>query len=468
MSLFASLSNSVSALQAQSLAVQVTGKNLANVNNPGYARERVNFDSGVTIVTPEGAQSAGIEASVQQLRDALLDRQVINETALSSYYDTLQAAYQRTQASLGQNLSSTSATGATSNTASDTGIGAAIDDFFNAFQNLASNPTDGGARQALLSTASILTDRLQQSDQSLQQVQADLTTQVESNVSDANGLLATIANLNSQIGRIEVNHPGAAVDLRDQRQTALEKLAAFMPVTVTDSTNGQIQVSSVDAGNNPVVLVDLGIVQGAVAFNSSTTPPTVTAGTPATALALASGSIKGALDASSGAVQTLRDQLDAVAQQLVTSVNAAYGGSFFNSAGTTAGQIAIDSAVTASNLKTGVAGVAGDNTIALAIAAVASRSFSTSGAPADAIDGTISGYLSASVTQFGQALSTVNASVQNQTTIKTLVTNQRDSVSGVNLDEETANLMKYQRAFQASSRVFQTIDSLLDEVVNKL
>lgn len=470
MSLFASLQNSVSALQAQSLAVQITGKNLANVNNPAYARERVNFDSGVTVVTPEGAQSAGIDASVEQLRDALLDHQVINETALSSYYNTIQAAYQRTQASLGQNLSSTSATGATGNTTSDTGIGAAVDDFFNAFQNLASNPTDGGARQALLASATILTDRLQQADQSLQQVQDDLKTQIDSNVSDANGLLASIANLNSQIGRIEVNNPGSAVDLRDQRQAALEKLAAFVPIRVTEGSNGQVQVSAAGGGGTSVPLVTLGAVQGSLAFDASTTPPTVTGGDPATALALTSGSIKGALDASSGAVQTLRDQLDALAGQLVTAVNTAYsptGGTFFNAAGLTAGTIALATGLTAASLQTtATGGAAGDNDVALAVANVASKKFSVSGG--DGIDGTLSSFFSSSVTQFGQALSTVNANVQNQTTIKTLVTNQRDSVSGVNLDEETANLMKYQRAFQASSRVFQIIDNLLDQVVNKL
>jgi flagellar hook-associated protein 1 FlgK len=407
---------------------------------------------------------------VEQLRDALLDHQVINETALSSYYNTIQAAYQRTQASLGQNLSSTSATGATGNTTSDTGIGAAVDDFFNAFQNLASNPTDGGARQALLASATILTDRLQQADQSLQQVQDDLKTQIDSNVSDANGLLASIANLNSQIGRIEVNNPGSAVDLRDQRQAALEKLAAFVPIRVTEGSNGQVQVSAAGGGGTSVPLVTLGAVQGSLAFDASTTPPTVTGGDPATALALTSGSIKGALDASGGAVQTLRDQLDALAGQLVTAVNTAYsptGGTFFNAAGLTAGTITLATGLTAASLQTtATGGAAGDNDVALAVANVASKKFSVSGG--DGIDGTLSSFFSSSVTQFGQALSTVNANVQNQTTIKTLVTNQRDSVSGVNLDEETANLMKYQRAFQASSRVFQIIDSLLDQVVNKL
>ena len=62
----------------------------------------------------------------------------------------------------------------------------------------------------------------------------------------------------------------------------------------------------------------------------------------------------------------------------------------------------------------------------------------------------------------GQAVAGATSRVNDQGRIEQLVRSQRDAVSGVSLDEEMANLMKYQRAFQASSRVFQTIDNLLE------
>jgi len=467
--LYSALSTSVSALQAQSLAVQVAGKNLANVNSTSYSRENVIYGSGATVVTPDGAESVGVTATVEQIRDALLDKQVMTESALSSYYTTIQAAYQRAQAGLGENLSATGSTSSSSSATSDTGVGAALDDFFNAFQTFAANPTDTGGRQALLASASILTGRLQQSDQSLAQAQTDLNTQIASNVSSANTLLQNIADLNSQIGRVEVNNPGSAVDLRDQREQALEQLAALMPVNAVADASGQVQVTALDSGGNPVVLVNLGTVQASVAFDGTN----VTAGTPPTTLSLASGSIQGALDARNGAIQTIRGQLDNLADQLVTSVNNIYDpsgttGDFFAASGTTAGTISLASGLTAANVKASNGGAAGDNTVALAIANLATQPFSTSGTPPDQIDGTLSSYYASSVTEFGQALNTVNSNVTNQTSIETLVRSQRDTVSGVNLDEEMANLMKYQRAFQASSRVFQTVDSLLDLVVNQL
>ena len=77
-------------------------------------------------------------------------------------------------------------------------------------------------------------------------------------------------------------------------------------------------------------------------------------------------------------------------------------------------------------------------------------------------------FYSGTISSFGQDLTGLNSRVDNQTTVETLVRTQRDSVSGVNLDEETTDLMKYQRSFQATSRFINVIDGLLDLVVNKL
>jgi flagellar hook-associated protein 1 FlgK len=465
--LFASLNASVTALAAQSRAVETTGKNLANVNNPNYARQRVIIGDLGTVQSAQGPESMGLTVlGVEQLRDSLLDQQVMREIALSSGYQTEQEAYQRAQAGLGQSIDSTGATSASSST-SDKGIAAALDDFFNSFQSFAANPTSTGQRQALLQATSILTDRLHLTDQRLAQIQTDLDSQVSTDVTTVNQLLRTIADLNSQIGRFEITRPGSAVDLRDQRQAALEQLAAKMPVEIRNAGASQLQIVAKDATGADVVLVDLANVQGTVAFDGTQ----ITAGASATPLALPSGSIQGALNARDGSVQILRANLDALAAQLATSVNAAYNptgatGDFFTASGTTAGTIARAGSVTTTNLKASDGGTAGDNTIAFAIAQLANQKFSTAGG--DAIDGTFSGFYANTVSELGQALSGANARVTDQGSIEQIVRTQRDGVSGVSLDEEMANLLKYQRAFQASSRVFTTVDELLDTVVNRL
>jgi flagellar hook-associated protein 1 FlgK len=465
--LFASLNSSVKALNAHSRSIEIAGKNLANVNNPSYARQRVVYGDRGTVETPYGAESLGLEAiGIEQLRDTLLDRQLMREIALKAAYEAEQQGYQRAQAGLGQSIDRTSTAG-TSGSGNDKGLAAALDDFFGAFQSLAASPTDVGERQALLQKAAILTDRFRLADQRLAQVQSDLDAGIDNDVADTNQLLATIADLNGQIGRFEINNVGSAIDLRDQRQALLEKLAAKLPIEARDLPGGQVKVVAKDANCADLVLVDRTLVQGTVAFDGVQ----ITAGQPATPLAPGGGSMNGALTARDGAVQTLRNSLDRLASQLVTSVNAAYNptgttGDFFAAAGVSAGTIAIDVGVTAANLKASDGGAAGDNAVARAVAALASVPFATSAA--DQIDGTFGGYFSNSVSNLGQALAGANARVEDETNIERLVRSQRDGVSGASLDEEMADLMKFQRAFQASSRVFSVVDELLDVVVNRL
>jgi flagellar hook-associated protein 1 FlgK len=465
--LYASINSTVQALSAHSRSIEITGKNLGNVNNTDYARQRVIYGDRGTVLTPQGAESLGLEAlGVEQIRDGLLDRQVVREIALLASYESEQSGYQRAQASLGQNIDrSTSASDATA--AGAAGLAGAIDDFFNAFQSFAARPTDDGERQTLIQKAAILTDRFELADTRIAQVQSDLNIEIATDVDEVNGLLSTIAELNAQIGRFEINAPGSAVDLRDQRQARIEELAAKLPVEIRDTGSSQVQIVAKDGSGNDVILVNLATVQGTVAFNGTQ----ITAGNPATVLGLNGGSIQGFLTARDGAIQTLRDDLDALASQLVTSVNAAYNpggttGNFFDPAGLTAGSISLVNTLTAVNLKASDGGAAGDNSIALAIAALANSSFATGSG--DDIDGSFSSFFGKTVSKLGQALASANSRADDQTNIERLVRSQRDSVSGVSLDEEMADLMKFQRAFQASSRVFTVLDDLLDVVVNQL
>lgn len=479
--LFASLNSTVGALSAHSRSIETAGKNLANVNNTSYARQRVVYGDRDTIVTPDGAYSLGLEAlGVQQLRDMLIDNQVTRETSLTSYFAAQQKAYQRAQAALGQNISSVDSAVSTSASTGDAGIGAALDDLFNAFQSFASNPTDTGIRQSLLQTASILTDRVQLADKRLAQVQTDLHSQIQTDVAEANGLLDTISDLNNQIARFEIERPGSAVDLRDQRQAAIEKLAKKMTIDVQEISTGQVIVSSPDASGAPVVLVDSDSITGPVAFDPAA--DTISAGTPATLLGLTSGAIQGSLSAHNEGVQTLRDQLTLIAQQLTTSVNEIYnpGGvatdDFFatldsNGDPITASTFQLASGLTAFSLHANdgsVGAPAGDNSVALAIARLATQRFSTTGTPPDLIDGTFSSFYGGAVSGLGQATAGATTRLNSQEAIEQLVRSQRDAVSGVSLDEELSDLLKYQRAFQASSRVFQTIDKLLGVVVEQL
>jgi len=463
--LFSILGATATALDAQSQAISVASNNIANVNNPDYSEEVASYQTLGSIETPQGPQSMGITVSVQQERSAVLDQMVQQEASLTSGFTAQQNILQQAQSALGENITNSSTSSSSVSSVSTSGLSAALDDFFNAFQALAANPTDSGQAQTVVQQAGVLTDRFQQVDQNLSQVQAAAESEAGSDVDSANQLLQQVAQLNMQIAAQESGDPGSALALRDQREGAVEKLAALIPISVKEASNGTDQVSSTDASGNSVTLVSGVAVTNPLSISAGV----VSAGS--TALGLSSGSIQGELSAGAGAVQTLRTSLDQLASQVVTSVNGAYnpsatvGGNFFLASGTTAGTISVDPNLTAATLVAG-SGSAGDNSIATAVAQVADKSFSTAGG--DSIDGTIGNFYGTAVSDIGQALDTVNTQVTDQTAVQTTIVNQRQSVSGVSVDQEMSDLMSYQRAFQASSEVFQVVNTLLDNLVTNL
>lgn len=464
--LFGSLSQQVQSLHAQSRGIEVAGRNMANVNNPDYARQRVIFGDRGTIVTAQGAQSLGIEAkAVQQIRDSLIDQQVSREAASQASLQSESDVYAKTQAALGESIDRTQST-----STSSAGLSGVVSAFFNAFQAFAANPTDVGQRQNLIQQAGILTDRFNATDTRLAQVQADVGTHITADTATVNDLLTTVASLNGQIGSLEIGAPGTAVDLRDQRQAAVTKLAGLIGAeTAPNSTQaGQVDVFVRDSSGAAITLVSLATVANAVNYTGTG----LTAGSTATPITLSSGTINGQFAARDGAVQTLRDNLDTFAKQICNSVNAAYNptsivnGHFFSStAGSEASTLAVAASLTSTTLRSSN-GAAGDNTLAAAVAALANRTFSTGSG--DFIDGTLSQYYSGVVSDFGRTVASTTNRLEDQTNVFKLVTQQQQSLSGVSMDEEMADLLKYQHAFEASSKVISVIDGLLDVVVNGL
>jgi len=471
--LFGNLSNSVKALNAQSYGIETAGRNLANVNTTGYSRQRVSLGDRGTYMGTLGPESLGLEAlGVTQLRDTLLDSQVGREVSLTSYYSTQQSGLQMAQAGLGQSISSASASGSVTG-----GIAEAMTNFFTAFESYAAKPSDTGERQTLITHSQILAETIQQVDTRLAQVQSDMGTRIGQDVNTANTLLKNIAELNLQINSLEQNAPGSAVDLRDARQLKLESLAKLMNFETRAQPGypSQVQVYTKDSGGAEIDLVNMNssvtLTYDTVANSVTTTHITGPSTGSAATVAVTSGSIKGSFDVKDADVASARTKLDALANQLVTSVNGVYSAAgssinFFVPAGTTAATITVSS-FTATDRLAGV-GSMGDNSIALAVGDLSSQAFSTSGAPADAIDGTFSQFYNSIVNDVGQSLDGANTRLANQQVIEKMVRSQRDAVSGVSLDEELADLMKYQRAFQAASRVVNTIDSLLDTIVNQM
>jgi flagellar hook-associated protein 1 FlgK len=316
----------------------------------------------------------------------------------------------------------------------------------------------------LLHKSAILANKFNVTDDRLVKLQDDLTGEAASGVTTANSLLTEIASLNTEIAQFEIDRPDSAIDLRDQRQARLEELGKFMDFSTRNiaGAHGQIQVTAKNSAGADVVLVDKGVANG-ISISGST----VSGGSPAATLNLTGGSIKGQIDARDGTIQTLRDDLKRTADQITTAVNGAYsptGQNFFQAAPST-GLMALDPGLNITTLKATATTDAGANEIALAIADISRQTFTTSGGAL--IDGTIGAFYSKTVTDLGGNLSGINGKLGDQELVQDLITKQRDSVSGVSMDEEMADLIKFQRAYQASSRVLTVIDEMLDGLINR-
>jgi flagellar hook-associated protein 1 FlgK len=463
--LLGTLGAAATSLEIQSEAISVVSNNIANVNNPEYSEETAQVSNLGTVDTEEGPVSMGLTVDVSQDRSSVLDQMVQEQGSLVSGFTAQQGILQQAQAALGENITSASSTSTDSSTQSESGLSSSIDAFFNSFENLAANPTSQGAKETVVSQAGVLTDRFQEVDQNLAQTQSNADSQVASGVTSANTLLQQVATLNSEIASANAIEPGSASGLIDQREGALEQLAALIPVSVQQDAKGEDTVTAAAAGGGTVALVADASVSNPLSYSGGT----LSAGS--TALDPSSGSLAGAITAGTGAVQTLRTSLDALASQIVTSVNAAYnpngtpGGNFFSASGTTAGTISLDSGLTSASLQSGT-GSAGDNSLATAVANVANQQFSTSAG--DPIDGTIDGFYSGAVSAIGQAVDTANTQVTDQTNVQTIVDNQRSSYSGVSLNDEMSKLMTYQTAYQASSELFATINNMLSAIITDL
>jgi flagellar hook-associated protein 1 FlgK len=470
--LFGALSLGERSLQVQRQGVEVVGHNLANVNQAGYTRQRLVVQTSPTITTLQGQQGTGADAvAIQQLRNGLLDRQMQAETSVRGSLEAQQRALQYAQANLGQQLDRTAAelenTAATSGLDGKGGLTEGLIGFFNSFQNLATQPASSEARQTVLFQAQNLASQFNRLDQRLDHLQASLNDSVRSDVASANQLLTEIARLSDQIFNAEIRFPGAANDLRDARQQKLEALAKLVKIDVAEESNGMISLSAAGAS----LITGNQVVDRLEAYDAGSDRIGVRTQTGGVPLTLTGGSLHGTIEARDGGVAELQRRLNTLAATLITEVNALHAGGYSLTGstgaaffvGTNAGTIDVNGALLnnpALIQASGVAGARSDNQVALALAQLRDQTLASLG------NETLNQNFNQIVAALGNSLASVNNQLSDQQVVEDLLQRQRDSISGVSLDEEMADLVKFQRAFEASARLISTIDEMLETVVN--
>ena len=345
---------------------------------------------------------------------------------------------------------------ATTTTASSTPLGAANDAFFGALSTLANSPSSTAARQNVLSAATALASQFNTAASQVAQINSGLNQQVASAVKAVNGLTATIAALNAQIA--SVSPKGDAGTLEDQRQAAIAQLSQYAGMNqITTENNGMTLTTS----GGQVLLSGVTSYALATTQVNGTTRVMANGGSSDITSEISGGQLGGAIQARDVELPAVSTALDTMANAIATNVNQLNmqgldgngnpGQAVFSISAGVAGSAA-SIAVISSDPQSLAAAAVGEgslgNTNAQALADLATANIAGGTSP--------TAFYASLLDQVGNVAASASADNAQQQASLTQITTQRDSLSGVSLDQEAANLTKYQRSLPAAAQVFST------------
>lgn len=516
------------AIYAQQYGIYTTGHNIANANTEGYTRQRVNMGTmtpldpiGVNRSATAGQLGTGvIVRDVVRLRAAFLDSQFRHEHQRVGDWEVRLDTLEKLEAIV--------------NEPSENGLGAALDEFWTAWDELAANPGEHTTRTLVIQKMQALVEAFNAKGRQLSDLKRDLEENLDIKFNEANELLKHIRDLNEQINKVEASGDNAN-DLRDRRDLAVDQLSRLLDIRVevsgekgnetykivlanvesdpSDSFDGvlldgttakslldsqfkQTLENHIKGGEINGILVSIDtvtryqnelnalvntLVQGKVAV-------TLPAGT-----VLASDII-----AEDGTILYQKDTvLDEPLTITVNGLNGLHqlgwdgqeppqtGGLLFETADDSeaftaenirvSSELLIDESLLAPSNKVIVhedgsyTALPESNGIALIIAKFKDEGqfeFDDGNGNATVAKGTIGGYYSAYAAKLGVETDSAGKQLSNNMSVLNHVEMRRASVSAVSLDEEMANLIMFQHAYNAAARNITAIDEMLDRIIN--
>ena len=441
------LSIGISGAKAARVALDVTAQNIANAGTDGYVRRSV----GLAEVASTGYQGTVRDVSLSGVR---VDRIVRNADAFR------QSEVRRTASDTARADAEVSGLGNAEAALEQSGVYPAITAFESSLQKLQEDPTDTALRASVIETTRTMTSTFQIASRQLDAVGTGLRFQAADGVTQVSRIAGELARTNLRLARAS-DASSDQTALLDQRDKLLSDLSQYGDIATSLAADGSVTVTLGTAASGPPTppLVSGG---NAAALAMVTAPDgTIGFTLNGAALSLSGGSIAGQAQAL-GKLGQLRDDLDDLAADIVTTVNTVQG------AGT-----ARDGSAGA-DLLTGTTAAA----IALATGDPAKIATAPAGAPAGSRDpGNLDALRSALAAanpagRMDAILFDISATVSGRTitrdalaTISGAAKTALVAQTGVDLDTEGVNLVRYQQAFQASGRVMQVASTIFDSLL---
>jgi flagellar hook-associated protein 1 len=463
-STFSSLNAATTALWSQRRALDVTGQNIANVNTEGYSRQRVDLQAiGGSVVPAFYSTSPGIGAGVSaddvtRIRDAFLEGRGHTEHANSARLLVEADTLEQVETAFREPGS--------------TGVQSLLSEMWDGWEDVANQPDTDAARAQVIQRMETLVGGLQFSAASLESQWDQTRDNLEVLVKDVNAAAETVAELNKAI-RVAKQAGLPANDLTDKRDVLVMKLADQVGATVRPGQYGTLDVvvggMSLVSGSNANKLAVAGPVDPDL-ITATDKPRIVTAS--GNYNVAAGGTAGGQLSTLNTIIPGYRAQLNGIAKGLADAVNAAHktgfdraglpGGDVFGSSTTgpiTADSIKVlltDPALIAASSVGPTGGIAAlDNGNADKIAQLRQD-----------VTGTDATYRKM-IVELGVQAAVAIRNQDIQAVISTQVDAARESVAGVNIDEEMTNMLSFQHAYSAAGRMVTAIDQTLDTLINR-
>jgi flagellar hook-associated protein 1 FlgK len=452
-SLFASLGIALGAMEADRGAVEITSNNIANVNTTGYSREQVNLSENVPVEVGNILFGTGVTlGQTTSVRDNLLEQRLDQENQSASQLNSFLGAMNQVQSLF--------------NETSGSGLQSPLSAFFNSLTQLTTDPSNSSYREGVLTAGQNLASALRQDSSNLQALQGNTDLSVVQSVDQVNQLTQQIASLNVQVSGLESIGKDAGAFL-DQRTQLVRQLSGLIDISETSAGNGSLTIATTSGA----VLVD-----GSQSFalstqvNPNTTFHDVFSNGVDITSNITGGSLGGSIQARDQAIPGVLNQLDTLAYNLETSFNTQSragfdangnaGVNFFTQpASATGAASSIAVAISDPNLVAASSdGTVGSNGNALALANLQNQAIVSGQTPIN--------YYSNLVFQVGNQVSQAQSEQTAVGLVQQQLTDQRGAVSGVSLDEEAVNLIRYQSAYEASANVVNVVNQLLTTTIN--
>jgi flagellar hook-associated protein 1 FlgK len=456
-------------MQASKAAIATTGHNIANANTEGFSRQRVHTE------TAPPQQAGGSKAlvgsgtlisSVERVNDEYIEKALRNSNRDLSHYEEKDLVLKQTEDIF--------------NELNGAGVNRLLSRFFNEFRKLSNEPDNEAVRQSVREASQSLANDFHRIRADVEGVQAHIDARIEGHTQEVNALANDIRDLNTRIQHQELGG-ASANDLCDKRDVALKKLASFMDISSRKENNNQITVEIKGVG--PLVVgpnAERTYVERTPADEQGKAENAYDLKTSASAAATITHAVKGGkigalLEVRDQTLTTILDRLDELAMNVTNAVNEIHeqgfnrhgeqGISFFKPIDTK--ERAAEFFDLSDEVKNNVNNIAaaavpdaaGDNRISLAISSLQGARLMNEG------KATADDWYNSMVSEVGVAASKNQFALSQQRDIMTQLGKMRDQVSGVSIDEETANLMQFQHSFDASAKVIQVADELLKTVL---